>query len=266
MSLGHPSIEVCARSVDLTLVKRLATLPRSVLEKIGLADDSELHPAMGDAIERHGDSQKVALERRERIAEITLACATLVAAVALAGFGPKERPFDPWLAGALVIACGIAYRVRFHDGAGYAIPTQLVLVPMLLLLPPAVVPLLMAAGMTLSNFERALRGDLHWHRVALSLGDATHALAPALVLMLAGPAHPSWSAVPIYAVALAAQFALDLAITVVRDWFVVGLGAELALPLMAWTWLVDTILSTVVLLAALAARDAPFGALLVLPL
>jgi HD-GYP domain-containing protein (c-di-GMP phosphodiesterase class II) len=46
---------------------------------------------------------------------------------------------------------------------------------------------------------------------------------------------------------------------------VIGLGADLALPLVAWTWLVDALLSTVGLLAALAARDEPFGALLVLP-
>jgi HD-GYP domain-containing protein (c-di-GMP phosphodiesterase class II) len=119
--------------------------------------------------------------------------------------------------------------------------------------------------MTLSNVERALRRDLHPQRVPLSLGDAAHAIAPALILAFAAPAEPSWSALPIYAVALAGQFGLDLAITVLRDWFVVGLGAELALPLLAWTWLVDTLLATIGLLAALAARDQPFGALLVLP-
>src|SRR3954452_4265858 len=266
MSLGHPSIEVYSGPVDLTLVKRLLTLPRSVLEKIGLAEDSELHPAMGDAIERHGDSEKVALERRERVAEVTLAGATLLAAIALAVLGPKGRPFDPWLAGALVIACAIAYRVRFHDGAGYAIPTQLVLVPMLLLLPPATVPLLMAAAMILSNLERAIRSDFHPQRVALSFGDATHAVAPALVLALFAPAEPAWSAVPIYVAALAAQLVLDSLITLVRNWFVVGLDVDLGLPLIGWSWTVDTILSSIGLLAALAARDAKFGALLVLPL
>ena len=166
---------------------------------------------------------------------------------------------------ALVVACAIAYQVRFHDGAGYTVPTQVVLVPMLLLLPPATAPLLMAAGMTLGNVVRCLRGDLHPQRVALSLGDAAHAVAPGLVLALAGPAEPSWNALPIYVVALMSQFGLDLVTTVLRDWFVVRLGAGLELPLLAWTWLVDSLLAIVGLLAALAARDAPFGALLVLP-
>src|SRR5436190_1194080 len=93
-----------------------------------------------------------------------------------------------------------------------------------------------------------------------------HALAPALVLALAGPAQPSWQALPIYVLALGSQFALDFAISVLRDLFVVGLGVDLALPLIAWSWLVDGVLATIGLLAALAARDAPFGALLVLPL
>jgi HD-GYP domain-containing protein (c-di-GMP phosphodiesterase class II) len=113
--------------------------------------------------------------------------------------------------------------------------------------------------------ERCLRGDLHPQRVALSLGDAAHAIPPAILLAFAGPAEPSWSAVPIYVAALAAQFGGDLAISALRDWFVVGLGADLALPLLAWTWLTDSMLFSVGLLAGLAARDQPFGALLVLP-
>jgi HD-GYP domain-containing protein (c-di-GMP phosphodiesterase class II) len=120
--------------------------------------------------------------------------------------------------------------------------------------------------MTIANVGRCLRGALHPQRVAVGVGDAAHTLAPALVLALAAPATPSWSALPIYVLALGSQFALDLAIAVGRDWFVVGLGFDLGLPLVAWTWLVDAVLATIGLLAALAARDAPFGALLVLPL
>jgi putative nucleotidyltransferase with HDIG domain len=119
--------------------------------------------------------------------------------------------------------------------------------------------------MALANVDRCVRGTLHAQRLALSLADAMYATAPALVLAFAGPPEPGWSSLPIYLAALGAQFGLDLAITAFRDWFVIGLGADLALPLVAWTWLVDALLSTVGLLAALAARDEPFGALLVLP-
>ncbi len=247
-------------------MKRLRPSVTNMLERLGLGSEAELHPAIGEAIERNDERQKLALERRERTAEVLLALATLTAGVLVAALAPHRGHFDPWLALALVLACAIAYQVRFHDGAGYTVPTQVVLVPMLLLLPPATAPLLMAAGMTLGNVVRCIRRDIHPQRVALSLGDAAHAVAPGLVLALAGPAEPSWSALPIYVVALASQFGLDLVTTVLRDWFVVRLGAGLELPLLAWTWLVDSLLAIVGLLAALAARDAPFGALLVLPI
>jgi HD-GYP domain-containing protein (c-di-GMP phosphodiesterase class II) len=258
-ALGHPSIEIWRWNADLTPVK-------GVFELIGLGRDGELHPALGGAIERHGERQNVALERRERTAELSIAVATLVASVLIAWFAPGANAFDPGLAAALVAACAVAYLVRFYDGAGYTVPSQLVLMPMLLLLPPGVVPLFMVAGMTLANVSRCLRGVLHPQRVAVGVGDAAHALAPALVLALAGPAQPSWHALPIYVLAVTSQFALDFAISVLRDLFVVGLGVDLALPLIAWSWLVDGVLATIGLLAALAARDAPFGALLVLPL
>jgi hypothetical protein len=265
ISLGHASIEVSACSVDLTLVTRLRRRAQALLEKLGLGREADLHPALGDAIERNDERQQEGLGRRERTAEIFLALATLSAGVALLAFAPRSQAFDPWLALALVFAFAIAYRVRFYDGAGYTGPTALVLVPMLLLLPPPTVPLLVAAAMTFGNADRFFRGAVHPERLALSLSDALHTVGPAVVLTFAAPAEPSWSAVPIYVAALGAQFGLDLLITALRDWFVVGLGADLALPLVAWTWLIDTLLSTVGLLAALAARDEPFGALLVLP-
>ena len=41
--------------------------------------------------------------------------------------------------------------IKFPIGAGYVVPSYLVLVPMLLLLPPATVPLLTAAGLVLGT-------------------------------------------------------------------------------------------------------------------
>jgi HD-GYP domain-containing protein (c-di-GMP phosphodiesterase class II) len=232
---------------------------------LGLGQEAELHPAMGKAIERHDAQQHVGLEARERAAEVTLAVASLGSGLALAVLAHTGRHLHVGLAVALVIAYAVAQRVRFHDGGGYTTATQLILVPMLLLLPPSIVPLLIAAAVTLANAERYVRGVVHPQRVLLNLSDSWYVVGPALVLTLAGPAEPSWSAWPVYLAALGAQFAFDLAGSVLRDWFVVGLGADLGIPLIAWTWLVDSLLSTAGVLAALAARDEPFGALLVLP-
>src|SRR4051812_14636562 len=177
----------------------------TMFERSGLGPQAELHPAVGDAIERDGERQNEALERRELKVEISLAIATVVASLLLVVFAPHHRDFDPVLAIALLVAYAVAYRVRFHDGCGYTAPTQVVLVPMLLLLPAATVPALVAAAMALANLDRCLRGTLHTQRLALSLADATYSTGPALVLALWGPSEPGWGSLPIYMAALVAQ-------------------------------------------------------------
>ncbi len=247
-------------------MKRARTRTRKLLEKLGLGSEPDLHPAMQDAIAQRHEERQQQMHRRERIVEVSLAAVVIAAAILLTVAAPAGRSFDPALAAALTAAFAIASRVRFHDGAGYTAPTQLVLVPMLLLLPPSTVPLLVALAMAVANLHRFARGDLHLERMTLSLGDSLYTLGPAAVLTFAAHAEPTWDLWPVYIAALAAQFAVDFLGTVLRDWFVVGLGADLGLPILGWTWLVDAMLAAVGLLGAFAARDEPFAALLVLPL
>ena len=64
---------------------------------------------------------------------------------------PPERAFDAPLALALVATYALLAQVRFPIGYGFTIPTQVVLVPMLFLLPLGSVPLFVAAGMVLGK-------------------------------------------------------------------------------------------------------------------
>jgi HD-GYP domain-containing protein (c-di-GMP phosphodiesterase class II) len=246
-------------------VKRASPRLLACLRKLGWSDQADLHPAVADALARHEDQQSERLERREQRAELALAVLTLAGAIGLLVASPP-RSFSLGLAIALGIALAIARRVKFYDGAGYTVPTQLVFVPMLLLLPAATVPLVVIVALMVGETDRYVRGESHAHRLVLNIGDSIFALGPALVLVIAGVGAPSWHLWPVYLGALVAQFASDFAGAAARDWLVVGLGADLALPLFLWTWLVDALLATVGLLAALAARDMPYGALLVLPL
>ena len=59
---------------------------------------------------------------------------------------PSAR-LSPLGAIGLIAAYAIAQQVQFDVGAGYTVPSQLVLMPMLMLAPPALVPLLVAAGL-----------------------------------------------------------------------------------------------------------------------
>jgi putative nucleotidyltransferase with HDIG domain len=244
-------------------VKRVRTRGREWLRSLGLGT---IDPAVGDLLETLDERQAAGLERRERRAELLLAALALAAGLALVSALPQRLELDPLLALILLAAFAITVRIQFHDGVGYTSPTQLVLVPMLLLLPPTMVPLLVAVGFALGNADRYVSGQLHPKRLLLQLGNSWYAVGPALVLGLANPGSPAWHDWPLYLAALLAQFAFDFAASALREWSVFGRGADLELRLLAWTWLVDSVLATVGLLAALAARDEPYAAVLVLPL
>ena len=64
---------------------------------------------------------------------------------ARASWRPPARALSPLGAIALIAAYALTQRVQFDVGAGYTVPSQLVFMPMLLLAPPALVPLLVAA-------------------------------------------------------------------------------------------------------------------------
>src|SRR5689334_5299554 len=85
------------------------------------------------------------LTGRERVSEAGFAVALVAATAGLFAVGGWWS-FHPWVAVGLVALLAAAKRVEFRTGAVTAPPVQLVIVPMLLLLPPAIVPVLVVAG------------------------------------------------------------------------------------------------------------------------
>jgi HD-GYP domain-containing protein (c-di-GMP phosphodiesterase class II) len=86
------------------------------------------------------------------------------------------------------------------------------------------------------------------------------------VFALAGTPEADWSAVPLVVVALAAQFLVDFAATVLRERIGLGVPAGLQLRLFGWVALVDVMLSPIGLVAAFASAEQQYAFLLVLPL
>ncbi len=203
---------------------------------------------------------------REQLADGAFALSFLIAAVLLAWLAPADRHLDPLLALALVAAYALVARAEFPAGAGFAVPTQVVLVPMLLLLPTPTVPLLVALALVATTLVDSLRGKVAHERALLSVADAWFALAPAVVLIAFGAQTPDWSDLPIYLLALAAQVALDGAVYVSRVWACLGEHPRTILAELKIALYVDPLLAPVGLLAAFAAVDQPFAALLVVPL
>jgi HD-GYP domain-containing protein (c-di-GMP phosphodiesterase class II) len=227
---------------------------------------SGLTPAVEELHQSWDKGRSEPLRGRELLAEGVTAAGFLAVAVALAVLLPAERPLDVPLAATLLATYTLMARVHFPIGYGFTIPTQLVLVPMLFLLPLGAVPLLVAAGMLLSGLPEYFNGERHPTRGIAAVGDSWHAVGPVAVLAATGVAAPELADWPVLLAALAAQVAVDNGVAAVRDRAGLGIPLKLQPSLFGWVTLVDVLLSPVGLVAAMAAVAEPYAALLVLPL
>jgi diguanylate cyclase (GGDEF)-like protein len=220
------------------------------------ADESLLMEARARARSR--------LSGRERWVSLGLGGGFLTAATAMAVSLPWEGPFRPATAALLVLTLGLVSRIEFEIGTGSVVPTQVVLVPMLLLLPAPVVPLLVAAGYALGGVVDHVQGRRHPQRLAVLLGSCWHAVGPALLLSLFASPSARWSQWPLYLGALVAQFALDFASSAGREWLAFGISPRKLLPFFGWVYAVDALLAPVGFLAARESETMPYAFLLTL--
>ena len=228
------------------------------------------------ALDYEGDRNALIEERRARAARplaardslVTSASAFLFLAAALGlqfGF-ESPRSHSPLLYLLFVSAYAFASRIEFEVGIGSAIPTQLVFVPMLFLLPPGAVPICVAAGFLLGNVPDYLRGKEHVERALVMVASSWHAVGAALVIALAGEPEPTWSAWPVVLLALVAQLSFDFAGSAVRAGLVLGLRPNSQIRMMAWVWGVDAALTPIAFLIAMVAFGAPAAVIAVIPL
>jgi len=205
------------------------------------------------------------LPRRELRLELRLTLAFLAVCAYLVGVSGGAGDVDPMVVPVL-LAYAASLRVAFPLGAGYAVPSQLFLVPLFALAPAPAVPLLVLAGLVLARLVDVVRGSAHFDRLALCGGNAVHALGPALVLVAAGQHDPTAAQWPLLVLAFAAQLAFDLAAGIGREWLASGVRPELQLRVQAQVWAVDAALTPLGLLAALAATLVPVAPLALCPL
>ena len=218
-------------------------------------------------------------ERRQRRASerelvVDAIAAALFAAVAgalllTAGIHPRPGEVAPLTgtAALLIAVYALAARIEFPVGAGFVVPTQLVLVPMLLVLPPAAVPAAVGIGMALGNAVDWMFGRVPPRRVLSAVPDAWHAVGPALVLLLAGSPVIGFDRLPLLAAALAAGCLVDLTSSLVRT-RLTGVVPQLDVQIrvIGLVWAVDAALAPLGFLAAIATRQHAAAILLVLPL
>jgi HD-GYP domain-containing protein (c-di-GMP phosphodiesterase class II) len=203
---------------------------------------------------------------RDRLASFLIGGSFLAVSVPLAVLAHSSRQVGFLTLVVFVASYALASRIDFEIGTGSAVPTQLVFVPMLALLPVQYVPLCVAAGLLLGGLPDYARGRVPVDRSVLRLVNSWHAVGPALVLVAAGQPEPTSRNLPIYALALLSQFAFDFASTALRDRLGLGVSPLSLLRFMVWIWAVDLALTPIAVLAALGCGAHPSLVVVSLPL
>lgn len=204
---------------------------------------------------------------RERAVEQAVGGGFLLVALGMALFMDSPRTLEVTPLVVLVVAYVIACQAKFDIADGYTVPTELVLVPMLFLLPTPVVPLVVSFSWTLGKLIDYASGDASVHRAFHVFGDCWHAVGPALVIAVFGAQVFSWDSWPVYLLALCAQFGFDFAATAARARLIDLIPPAAVLRMIAPVYGLDAALAPIGLLAAaVALQVGPAVCLAVIPL
>jgi diguanylate cyclase (GGDEF)-like protein len=166
---------------------------------------------------------------------------------------------------ACVLAHAAASMVEFEIGPGSALPTMPVLVVSLFVLPPQLVPAVAASGLLLGATVARLRDPSRRERVSVLVGSAWHAMGPALVFAVARVTTARLEDVGVYALALGAQLAFDLAASWVRNVYGLGVPTRRLLAALRFTFAADLLLAPLGLAAVLAVPGSPAALLFLVP-
>ncbi len=225
---------------------------------------AELDPELEHDLTERRENAVRRLSSRSRLSTTVILVGFGAAATALALLTHSSRSPDAGRMVALLIAYALASNVKFEIRSALALPTQLVLVPMLFVLPAGWVPLFVAAGLLLGALPEVTRVSVD--RALLFAPNAAHSLGPAAVLALAGQHRATLHDWPLYLAALLAQFGVDATVTGAHQWYVNRVTPRELFPYMRWTFLVDAALAPIGLALAFAAERHPYAIVLVLPL
>jgi HD-GYP domain-containing protein (c-di-GMP phosphodiesterase class II) len=217
-------------------------------------------------IEAQRARQARPLARADHVLAAALGGGFLAVAIPLALLLPSDRSPSALVALGLIAAYAAAFRLDFEVGSGFAVPTEVVLVPMLFILPLGLVPICVAGAILLARFIDGARRALHLQRTLLGIADAWYVVGPVVVLAAAGATRPRLGDWPIYLAALAAQFLVDFTATAARGHLALGISPHEQLRSFGSVWLMDSALAPVGLAVATTAGQTSYGFVLALPL
>ena len=205
------------------------------------------------------------LTARERRAELIFGGSFVAASVALILAVPAERALDWPVAALILFVFALASQVRFEVASCYTLPTQLVFVPALFLLPPQAVPVVVALALVVGKAAEVHKWHAPLGRVFPAVGDAWFSIGPALIFSLAGSPSPENGALLLIPAVLA-QFATEMGTWYFRERLHGGASFSEQIAEARWVYRVDALLTPVGLAFAIAAVEFGWAVLLVVPL
>jgi HD-GYP domain-containing protein (c-di-GMP phosphodiesterase class II) len=212
-------------------------------------------------LQRESESQHLA---RKGITGVAAAGFVVVALTAL--LLPAHRPLSLVALGSSLVAYAIASRVEVEFPGFVAIPTEAIFVVMWFVLPLRMLPLAVCGAMLLGRLPDVLRRTMPPDRLALTISSCWYSVGPALVLYAGGVQRPRWQDLPIYVLAIGAQFVFDFLATFALTRAVVPVSARGLLNSMSSAWGFDLVLAPIGLLAAFPAYRHPAALLLLMPM
>jgi HD-GYP domain-containing protein (c-di-GMP phosphodiesterase class II) len=206
------------------------------------------------------------MDRRERTVEGTAALLFLAAAMGLALALHSSREWDPVLALGLVVGYASVSRIRFECSDVFVSAEQVVFFPMLVLMPIETVPLLVCAARLLAVVPDVVAGSWHRERLLTAISESWFSVGPVLVIAALAAGSPTLDQWAIYALAFAAEVAVDLGGARLREWLQGESSLSEFFESSLGTLQVDVILTPIAFVLALTALEAPLALLSIAPL
>ncbi|MBO9534174.1 MAG: HD-GYP domain-containing protein [Solirubrobacteraceae bacterium] len=194
-----------------------------------------------------------------------------LALIAVVGVLLLVAPTEPWgpvgqIVPVFIVAC-LASSVNFQVGQGWSTPMQVAQVPLWLLVPPAFLPLVVAASMIVGSAVSNLFVDRHKpvRQALLAAGDAWHAVGAAVMLTLLGVPKAEVAAAGTFLLIFGGQVVADALYAVLHGPIALRLSFRQALLSTLWIATVDLALLPIGFLGAYALSVAPLMAFSLVP-
>jgi diguanylate cyclase (GGDEF)-like protein len=155
---------------------------------------------------------------------------------------------------ALMTLYYVAFNTEFVSWGGSAVPTEPVLIGLLFLMPIRLVPLCVLFAIAVPwPFGRRTDDDSNppLRRAAIKVIAGWHSAGPVAVLMIAGVHPVEYRRWPVYLLAFAAQYVVEVATAVVRL-YSLRLPIRFLVRPMSWTMAIDALLAPLALASVLS--------------